>query len=222
MFLGPGSAALDQPTRTSEGPGVAFAAMFQRTALPNGPRGAFLPACPARGRSDRRLCPCGVAARDARAGRRRPFHGARHLQGDARLPDDERPIPGGRGCRRQLQRRDRPRVDTSHWARLLDARGRAGVRRPGRASVVRPLLRDADIARERDIIVEEIRSYRDDPGQVRLQPLRPRVLWRHTARLGDRGRRRDRSEGPARNRRSSGASWSSTYRPANTGRVGGR
>ena len=31
--------------------------------------------------------------------------------------------------------------------------------------VVRPLLRDEDIARERDIIVEEIRSYRDDPGQ---------------------------------------------------------
>ena len=30
---------------------------------------------------------------------------------------------------------------------------------------VRPLLREADIARERDIIVEEIRSYRDDPGQ---------------------------------------------------------
>src|SRR4051794_13746258 len=30
---------------------------------------------------------------------------------------------------------------------------------------VRPLLRTTDIARERDIIVEEIRSYRDDPGQ---------------------------------------------------------
>jgi predicted Zn-dependent peptidase len=31
--------------------------------------------------------------------------------------------------------------------------------------IVRPLLRDEDIARERDIIVEEIRSYRDDPAQ---------------------------------------------------------
>ena len=30
---------------------------------------------------------------------------------------------------------------------------------------LRPLLRSEDIARERDIIVEEIRSYRDDPGQ---------------------------------------------------------
>jgi predicted Zn-dependent peptidase len=31
--------------------------------------------------------------------------------------------------------------------------------------VVRPLLREEDISREREIIVEEIRSYRDDPGQ---------------------------------------------------------
>ncbi len=31
--------------------------------------------------------------------------------------------------------------------------------------LVRPLLRDEDVLRERDIIVEEIRSYRDDPGQ---------------------------------------------------------
>ncbi len=30
---------------------------------------------------------------------------------------------------------------------------------------MRPLLRDEDVLRERDIIVEEIRSYRDDPGQ---------------------------------------------------------
>src|SRR5439155_16424480 len=32
--------------------------------------------------------------------------------------------------------------------------------------VVRPLLRDGDIAGERDIIVEEIRSYRDDPSDL--------------------------------------------------------
>jgi predicted Zn-dependent peptidase len=56
------------------------------------------------------------------------------------------------------------RETTVYWARLP-------VRHAERAFnvlselVVRPLLRDADIARERDIIVEEIRSYRDDPGQ---------------------------------------------------------
>jgi predicted Zn-dependent peptidase len=56
------------------------------------------------------------------------------------------------------------RETTVYWARLP-------VREADRAFnvlselVVRPLLRDNDIARERDIIVEEIRSYRDDPGQ---------------------------------------------------------
>ena len=56
------------------------------------------------------------------------------------------------------------RETTVYWARLP-------VRHAERAFnvlselVVRPLLREADIARERDIIVEEIRSYRDDPGQ---------------------------------------------------------
>ncbi|MEO6350073.1 MAG: pitrilysin family protein [Candidatus Limnocylindrales bacterium] len=56
------------------------------------------------------------------------------------------------------------RESTVYWARLP-------VREADRAFnvlselVVRPLLRDTDIARERDIIVEEIRSYRDDSGQ---------------------------------------------------------
>ena len=56
------------------------------------------------------------------------------------------------------------RESTVYWTRLP-------VREAERAFhvlaelVVRPLLRSEDIARERDIIVEEIRSYRDDPGQ---------------------------------------------------------
>jgi predicted Zn-dependent peptidase len=56
------------------------------------------------------------------------------------------------------------RESTVYWARLP-------VREAERAFgvlselVFRPLLRDADITRERDIIVEEIRSYQDDPGQ---------------------------------------------------------
>jgi predicted Zn-dependent peptidase len=56
------------------------------------------------------------------------------------------------------------RESTVYWARLP-------VREAERAFgvlgelVFRPLLREADIARERDIIVEEIRSYQDDPGQ---------------------------------------------------------
>jgi predicted Zn-dependent peptidase len=56
------------------------------------------------------------------------------------------------------------RESTVYWARVP-------MREAERAFnvlaelTVRPLLRSADIARERDIIVEEIRSYRDDPGQ---------------------------------------------------------
>jgi predicted Zn-dependent peptidase len=56
------------------------------------------------------------------------------------------------------------RESTVYWARLP-------VRHAARAFdvlaelIVRPQLRDADIARERDIIIDEIRSYRDDPGQ---------------------------------------------------------
>jgi predicted Zn-dependent peptidase len=56
------------------------------------------------------------------------------------------------------------RETTVYWARLPLREAERGF---GVLSelVVRPLLRDTDIARERDIIVEEIRSYRDDPGQ---------------------------------------------------------
>jgi predicted Zn-dependent peptidase len=56
------------------------------------------------------------------------------------------------------------RESTVYWARvpMREADRAFGVLSE---LVVRPLLRDADIARERDIIVEEIRSYRDDPGQ---------------------------------------------------------
>jgi predicted Zn-dependent peptidase len=56
------------------------------------------------------------------------------------------------------------RESTVYWVRLP-------VRHAERAFhvlselLIRPLLRDGDVLRERDIIVEEIRSYRDDPGQ---------------------------------------------------------
>jgi predicted Zn-dependent peptidase len=56
------------------------------------------------------------------------------------------------------------RESTVYWVRLP-------LREQQRAFDVlseltmRPLLRETDIERERDIVVEEIRSYRDDPGQ---------------------------------------------------------
>ncbi len=56
------------------------------------------------------------------------------------------------------------RESTVYWARLP-------VRHAARAFdvlgelLMRPLLRDEDVARERDIIIEEIRSFQDDPAQ---------------------------------------------------------
>ena len=51
-----------------------------------------------------------------------------------------------------------------YWTRLPRARGRAGLHVLAELTL-RPQLRSEDIAREREIIVDEIRSYRDDPGQ---------------------------------------------------------
>ena len=56
------------------------------------------------------------------------------------------------------------RESTVYWARV-PAREAERAFKVLAELTVRPLLRSTDIARERDIIVEEIRSYRDDPGQ---------------------------------------------------------
>jgi predicted Zn-dependent peptidase len=56
------------------------------------------------------------------------------------------------------------RESTVYWARV-PSREAERVFNVLAELTVRPLLRSADIARERDIIVEEIRSYKDDPGQ---------------------------------------------------------
>ena len=104
------------------------------------------------------------------------------------------------------------RESTIYWARLP-------VREAERAFgvlselVFRPLLREADIARERDIIVEEIRSYQDDPGQ-HVFNLFDRAFFGDTQLgweiAGDeasvRGLSVDQIKG----------FWSETYRPANT------
>src|SRR5688572_30364717 len=104
------------------------------------------------------------------------------------------------------------RESTIYWARLP-------VREAERAFsvlselVFQPLLREADIARERDIIVEEIRSYRDDPGQ-HVFNLFDRAFFGDTQLgweiAGDeasvRGLSVDQIKG----------FWSEAYRPANT------
>ncbi len=56
------------------------------------------------------------------------------------------------------------RESTVYWARLPRREAERAFAVLSELTV-RPLLRDGDIAREREIIIDEIRSYRDDPGQ---------------------------------------------------------
>ncbi|MDQ3448879.1 MAG: insulinase family protein [Chloroflexota bacterium] len=56
------------------------------------------------------------------------------------------------------------RESTVYWTRLPVRDAERGFHVLGEL-MRRPLLRSEDIAKEREIIVEEIRSYRDDPGQ---------------------------------------------------------
>jgi len=104
------------------------------------------------------------------------------------------------------------RESTIYWARLP-------VREAERAFgvlselVFRPLLREEDISRERDIIVEEIRSYHDEPGQYVFN-LFDRAFFGDTPLgweiAGDEDSVRGLAVGDIR------SFWSDTYRPANT------
>jgi predicted Zn-dependent peptidase len=136
---------------------------FQRTELPNGPRviSARVPGC--RSMS---------AAVYVLAGSRLENHkqsGVAHFmehvtfKGTQAFPTTRavsEAIEGFGGSSNAATDRE----STVYWARVP-------MREADRAFkvlaelTVRPLLRTTDIARERDIIVEEIRSYRDDPGQ---------------------------------------------------------
>ncbi len=104
------------------------------------------------------------------------------------------------------------RESTVYWARLP-------VREAERAFsvlsdlTIRPLLRDKDIARERDIIVEEIRSYRDDPGQYVFN-LFDRAFFGDTPLGWEIAGEEDTVQAlPTEEIRDF---WSSTYQPANT------
>jgi predicted Zn-dependent peptidase len=56
------------------------------------------------------------------------------------------------------------RETTVYWTRLPRREAERGLQVLAELTL-RPQLRSDDIARERDIIIDEIRSYRDDPGQ---------------------------------------------------------
>ncbi len=137
--------------------------MFQRTALPEGPRviSARLP-------GTRSLSVAAYVLAGSRLEARHHSgvaHFMEHLtfKGTHAYPTTRavsEAIEGIGGTSNAATDRE----STVYWTRLPVREAERAVEVLAEL-IVRPLLRDADIDRERDIIVEEIRSYRDDPGQ---------------------------------------------------------
>lgn len=103
------------------------------------------------------------------------------------------------------------RESTVYWAKVPGREAPRAIRVLSDL-VVRPLLRETDIAGEREIIVEEIRSYRDDPADLTVTLFDLAVfgdtpLGREIA--GDEASVRGLATGTLRD------FWSRTYRPAN-------
>ncbi len=137
--------------------------MFQRTKLPDGPRviSARLPGTRSLAVAVYVLVGSRLESRD-RAG---VAHFMEHLtfKGTQAYPTTRavsEAIEGVGGTSNAATDRE----STVYWTRLPRREADRAFDVLGEL-VVRPLLRPEDIDRERDIIVEEIRSYRDDPGQ---------------------------------------------------------
>jgi predicted Zn-dependent peptidase len=104
------------------------------------------------------------------------------------------------------------RESTVYWARLPVRQAELAFRMLAELTL-HPLLRDQDVARERDIIVEEIRSYRDDPGQYVFN-LFDRAFFGDTPLGWEIAGDEDSVRGlPLADIK---RFWSETYRPANT------
>lgn len=137
--------------------------MFERTALPDGPRviSARLP-------GTRSLSVAAYVLAGSRVETREHSgvaHFMEHLtfKGTAAYPTTRlvsEAIEGVGGTSNAATDRE----STVYWTRLPVREAERAVDVLGEL-IVRPLLADADIDREREVIVEEIRSYRDDAAQ---------------------------------------------------------
>src|SRR3954454_4198790 len=136
---------------------------FERTALPNGPRVISTRVPGSRSMSAAVYVLAGSRLEDRRQSGVAHFMEHVTFKGTQAFPTTRlvsEAIEGYGGSSNAATDRE----STTYWARVP-------MREADRALsvlaelTVRPLLRSSDIARERDIIVEEIRSYRDDPGQ---------------------------------------------------------
>ena len=144
-------------------PPATMRAMFERSVLPSGPRVISVRIPGARSFS---------AVVYVRAGSRlecREESGTAHFlehlvfKGTASFPDTRtvsEAIEGVGGTSNAATDREA----TTYWARVPGRETERAMHVLGDL-VTRPLLRGKDIENERTIIVEEIRSYRDDPGE---------------------------------------------------------
>ena len=137
--------------------------MFERTALPDGPRviSARLPGM--------RSLAVAVYVLVGSRGETRAKSGLAHFmehitfKGTAKLPttrDVSEVIEGVGGSTNAATDRE----TTVYWTRLPVREAELGVDVLAELTL-RPKLRSEDIAHEREIIIDEIRSYRDDPAQ---------------------------------------------------------
>jgi predicted Zn-dependent peptidase len=138
-------------------------AMFERTALPDGPR-----VISARLRGTRALSVAAYVLAGSRVETREHSgvaHFMEHLtfKGTRDYPSSRAISEAIEGCGGHCNAAT-DRESTVYWVRLPVREAERAVGVLGEL-VVRPLLRKEDIDKERDIIVEEIRSYRDDASQ---------------------------------------------------------
>lgn len=185
--------------------------MFQRTALPNGPR--VISARLAGSRSVSIAAYVLAGSRQETPAEAGVAHFMEHLtfKGTAAYPTSRaisEAIEGVGGSANAATDRE----STVYWARVPLRRAATAVQVAGEL-IVRPTLREADIDQERTVIIEEIRSYLDDPAEY-AQMLMSQAMFGE----GPLGREICGDEAGIRALPASAIHefWEANYRPGNT------
>jgi predicted Zn-dependent peptidase len=185
--------------------------MFQRTVLPDGPR--VISARLAGSRSVSIAAYVLAGSRQEAPAEVGVAHFMEHLtfKGTTTYPTSRaisEAIEGVGGSANAATDRE----STVYWARVPLRRAATAVQVAGEL-IVRPTLRDADIDQERTVIIEEIRSYLDDPAEY-AQMLMAQAMFGD----GALGREICGDEAGIRSLPTSAIRefWEARYRPANT------
>jgi predicted Zn-dependent peptidase len=184
--------------------------MFERTALPDGPR--VISACLPGARSVSIAAFVRAGSRHEAVGQVGVAHFMEHLtfKGTASFPTARTISEAVEGVGGSFNAAT-DRESTVYWVRVPRRERRRGMAVLGEL-ICRPRLDDAEIERERPVIVEEIRSYLDDPAEF-AQILFQQAMFGE----GPLGREvcGDEADIAALPRRAVREFWSAAYRPAN-------